>query len=98
MEILRKEVLLEMQRNGRVYSKEEVKNLASEALAWREGKDPTAFDGVKILVPRLLIMEGYVPAGSFSARDLREGQTKLVRFQPLSGSYVYAAVTRMPEP
>lgn len=95
MEILRKEVLEEMVRNGRSY-KEEVKKLAAEALMWREGKDPLAYDGVVINVPGILLLDGY--HSPTKIREMMIGETSLIRFEPSFAKYIYTVVHRMPVP
>ncbi len=96
MEILRREVLEEMVRNGRIYGKHEVKALAQEALAWRDGKDPTAYDGVVIQVPRVQIERGYLP--STKIREMKMEETAMIRWEPSYAKYVYTVVHRMREP
>lgn len=95
MDTIRREVLEEMARNGRSY-RHEVKSIAEELLKWRAGVDPTAFDGMTILVPRTLLAEG--PDGGLALRTLAVGQSKFIRFEPNYGNYVYAIVHRIPNP
>jgi len=95
MDIIRREVLEEMVRNGHGY-RHEVKSVAEELLARRRGEDPAEFDGIIVRVPRILLVQGYDSA--VYIRSMKIGDTKLVRFEPFSGKHIYAAVHRMPDP
>lgn len=93
--MVRREVLEEMARNGRSY-RHEVKSIAEELLKWRAGIDPTDFDGLMILVPRILLLDE--PGNSREIRTMEVGQSKFIRFEPNYNKYVYAIVHRIPNP
>lgn len=92
MDIMRKEALDEMVRNGRAY-RHEIQSIAHELLERRAGRDPTAFDGLTILVPHTVLANGYKSAKEI--RYMKPGQTMLVLFDPIGGPRTWAIVHKM---
>lgn len=92
MDLMRKEVLDEMVRNGRAY-RHEIQSIAHELLERRAGRDPTAFDGMTILVPRAVLVESFKTPKEI--RYMKGGQTMMVLFDPIGGPRTYAIVHKL---